>query len=415
MYILYNYYRVNYPATFAVSKVPKTQTTTQLKKKKKNLVWHQFDDSSLSTNFRQQSFSQSTTMAVDGVPPIIAAQLNHLLSHSPFSIKVDQMWSGSKKNVWNDRFTLLIPFCLDFIKWDIIYNVESPLAPPDVIFGAEDDKFLPFVLSSDPSKSPMHNLSNWNSKDPSRLLSLILQLRELYSAYQWKRVGGVDDDRVKFEISTMLSREGIEMSLSSGVEKPEEVKFAVPLLDTSINNMVPACPWRQQQKIYLQVIYPIGRKYQSAPSAPRLKLISTLELKSLFSVEDIKLPTWLNGMCMAEYLPALEETLQMQILEAVSLIGVRRHFIETLSTFFGRPLEADPIFCREATFLVANGVFTFLVHIFLPIHFPKQKPTLILQSSQHFNTQGVPVRSPVMSEYPWSPRWELSEMASRIL
>uniref|UniRef100_A0A803N7Z9 BRISC and BRCA1-A complex member 2 n=1 Tax=Chenopodium quinoa TaxID=63459 RepID=A0A803N7Z9_CHEQI len=320
-------------------------------------------------------------MAVDGVPPIIAAQLNHLLSHSPFSIKVDQMWSGSKKNVWNDRFTLLIPFCLDFIKWDIIYNVESPLAPPDVIFGAEDDKFLPFVLSSDPSKSPMHNLSNWNSKDPSRLLSLILQLRELYSAYQWKRVGGVDDDRVKFEISTMLSREGIEMSLSSGVEK---------------------------------VIYPIGRKYQSAPSAPRLKLISTLELKSLFSVEDIKLPTWLNGMCMAEYLPALEETLQMQILEAVSLIGVRRHFIETLSTFFGRPLEADPIFCREATFLVANGVFTFLVHIFLPIHFPKQKPTLILQSSQHFNTQGVPVRSPVMSEYPWSPRWELSEMASRI-
>ncbi|XP_021846587.2 uncharacterized protein [Spinacia oleracea] len=353
-------------------------------------------------------------MAVDRVPPIFAAQLNYLLSHSPFSIKVEQMWSGSKNYPWNDRFTLLIPFCLDFIKWDIIYNVESPLSPPDIMFGAEDDKFIPFVLSSDPSKSPMHTLSNWNSKDPSRLLSLILQLRELYSAYQGKCVGGVDDERVKFEISTMLSREGIEMSLSSGVEKPEEVKFAVPLLDTSINNMVPACPWRQQQKIHLQVIYPIGRKYQSAPSAPRLKLVSTLELRSLFSVEDIKLPTWLNGMCMAEYLPALEETVQMQILEAVSLIGIRRLFIETLTVVFGRPLEADPIFCRKATFLVANGVFTFLVHFLLPIQFPKKQPTLILQSSQHFNKQGVPVRSPVMSEYPWSPRWELSDMASRI-
>ncbi|CAO2817666.1 unnamed protein product [Amaranthus hypochondriacus] len=305
-------------------------------------------------------------MAVDGVPPIIAAQLNYLLSHSPYSIKVEQMWSGSKTLPWIDRFSLHIPFCLDFIKWDIIFNVESPLSAPDVIFGAEDDKFLPFLMSGDPSKSPMHSLRNWNSKDPSRLLNLVLQLRECYAAYQWKRVGDVDDERVKFEISTILSRE---------------------------------------------VIYPIGRKYQSAP---QLKVLSTPELRSLFSAEDIKLPTWSGGMCMAEYLPGVEETIQMQILEAVSLIGVRKHFIETLPTVFGRPLEADPIFCRKATFLVANGVFTFLVHFLLPLQFPKQKPTLILQSSQHFNTQGIPVKSPPMTNYPWSPRWELPEMASRI-
>ncbi|KAL2895475.1 BRISC and BRCA1-A complex member 2 [Bienertia sinuspersici] len=321
-------------------------------------------------------------MAVEGVPPIIAAQLNYLLSHSPFSIKVEQMWSALKLTLGLIDLRCSYPFAsissngISYLMWRVRY---------------------------------LHQI-----KDPSRLLSFILQLRELYSAYQWKRVGDVDDDRVKFEISTMLSREGIEMSLSSGVEKPEEVKFAVPLLDRSINTMVPGCPWRQQQKIYLQVIYPIGRKFQSAPSAPRLKLISTPELSSLFSVEDIKLPTWLNGMCMAEYLPALEETVQKQILEAVSLIGVRRHFIETLPTFFGRPLEADPIFCRKATFLVANGVFTFLVHCLIPFQFPKQQPILILQSSQHFNTQGVPVRSAAMSEYPWSPRWEPSEMASRI-
>lgn len=87
--------------------------------------------------------------------------------------------------------------------------------------------------------------------------------------------------------------QGIEMSFSSGVEKvfpykntsllfslklceigiysgsiiillflfsynlaqPEEVKIAIPLLDTSINSMITACPWRQQQKIYLQVCH----------------------------------------------------------------------------------------------------------------------------------------------------------------
>lgn len=64
---------------------------------------------------------------------------------------------------------------------------------------------------------------------------------------------------------------------------------------------------------------------------------------------------------MAEYLPNLEEYLQGQIFEAVALIEVRRRFIEALAPLFGRPLEADPIFCRKATFLGASGVFTFLV------------------------------------------------------
>ncbi|GMH03272.1 hypothetical protein Nepgr_005111 [Nepenthes gracilis] len=358
-------------------------------------------------------------MAIEGLPPFIAAQLNFLLSRSPISIRMEQMWSGSKNDPYIDRFTLLIPFCLDYIKWTIIYNVQNPLTAPDMIFGPDDESFFPFLLSADGEgdasrKSPINFLSNWDSRDPSRLLSLILQLRDLYSAYQRKRVGEVDDERVKFEISTILSREGIEMSMSSGVEKTEEVKFAVPLLDMDINKLVPACPWRHPQKIYLQVIYPIGRKYSYAPSSPFLKLVSTPELRSLFCVEDVKLASWLDGMCMAEYLPSLEETLQMQILEAVTLIGVRRQFIEALAPVFGRPLEADPMFCRKATVLVGNGSFTFLVHFIVPSQFPKQQPTLVLQSSQHFNSQGMPIRSHPLSDYPWSPRWEAPQMAERI-
>jgi len=34
----------------------------------------------------------------------------------------------------------------------------------------------------------------------------------------------------------------------------------------------------------------------SAPSAPRLKLVSSSELKALYSIDDVKLPPWLNGM-----------------------------------------------------------------------------------------------------------------------
>ncbi|KAK6938965.1 BRCA1-A complex subunit BRE [Dillenia turbinata] len=354
-------------------------------------------------------------MSADSVPPLISAQINYLLSHSPFSIKVDNAWSGCKNSSLLDRFTLVIPFCLDFIRWDVIYNAHYPLAAPDIIFGPEDDNFNPLLGDGEGDKKTLKNcLSDWNSKDPTRLMSLIHELRELYSLYQKKRVADVDDHRLKFEISTILSREGIEMYLSSGIEKPEEVKFAVPLIGMDINRMVHSCTWKHQQKIYLQVIFPVSRKLAPAP-APHLKLVSTPELKALFSIEDVKLPSWLDGMCLAEYLPALEETIEEQILEAVSLIGVRRNFIEALSLVFGRPVEADPVFCRKTSALVASGVFTFLVHFHLSSQFPKQQPALILQSSQHFNSQGAPVRSPLITDYPWSPRWELSQMAERIL
>ncbi|KAL3340818.1 hypothetical protein AABB24_029118 [Solanum stoloniferum] len=355
-------------------------------------------------------------MAIDVVPPLIAAQLNYLVTHAPFSVKVENMCSGGKNTGWFDRFSLVIPFCLDYIKWDVIYNAVYPLAAPDVIFGAEDETFRPYhaVRDASDSKSLKNPLTDWNNRDPTSLFTLVLQLRELYKAYQKKRVEQVDDDRLKFEISTMLSREGIEMSLSSNIDKPEEVKFAVPLLDLDLNKMVAGSTWRHPQKIYLQVIYPVGRKYSSVPSAPRLKLVSSPELKAVFSIDDFRLPAWLDGMCMAEYLPTLEEMLESQIKDAVASIESRRKLIMALAPLFGRPVEADPLFCRKATFLSSSGVFTFLVHVAIPLQFPKLQPSLILQSSQHFNSQGLPIKSPVTTEYPWSPRWETSDMAERI-
>ncbi|KAJ0026358.1 hypothetical protein Pint_09373 [Pistacia integerrima] len=327
-------------------------------------------------------------MSSEGFPSFISAQLHYLVNHSPQTIKVEQVWSGCKYSGSLDRFTLLIPYCLDTIKWDVIYNADFPLAAPDVIFGPEDEEFHPFHDNSADVTATKNSLSDWNNKDPTRLLALIQELRDRYMTYQRKRVGEVDDDRLKFEYSTMLSREGIEMHMNSGVEKPEEVKFAVPLLDMNINKMVVGCPWRHQQRIYLQVIYPVNRKCQTT-----------------------SLVGWhVHG----EYLPHLEESLERQVLEAVSSIDVRRRFIEALAPLLGRPVETDSVFYRKALFFVASGNFSFLVLIFLSTQFPKQQPALMLQSSLYFNPQSMPIKSPLLTEYPWSPRWESSQMAERI-
>ncbi|GMJ02721.1 hypothetical protein like AT5G42470 [Hibiscus trionum] len=357
-------------------------------------------------------------MSSDGFPPFISAQLHYLINHFPEKIKVEQVLSGGKTYAGDlDRFTLLIPYCLHYVKWDIIYNVEFPLIPPDIIFGPEDEDFHPLHMTGSVGEEDLklrNILSDWNHKDPTKLLALILELRDKYMAYQKKRVGEVDDARLKFEISTFCSREGIEMQITPGAGKPEEVTFAVPLTDMSINKMVHGCPWRHPQKIYLQVIYPVGKKYASNPSPPRLKLMSTTELRALFSIEDVKLPSWLDVMFMAEYLPRLEEYIQKQVVEAVSLIDIRRHFIESLAPLFGRPLEADPVFCRKATFLASPGSFVFLVHFVISTQFPKQQPALVLQSFQHISPQGMLIKSPLLTEYPWNPRWEASLMAERI-
>lgn len=356
-------------------------------------------------------------MAFEAFPPLIADQLHYLLNHSSDSIKIENVRSGNRFNPRIlDRFTLVIPYCLDAIKWDVIYNSEYPSAPPDFIFGPDDEDFMPCSSTIAPVDSLLDKaLSEWNNQDSTLLLVLIQGLRDQYVAYQRKRVGQVDDDRVKFEISTVLTRKGIEMQMTSGADKPEEVKFAVPLvMDMSINKLVVGCPWKNEQKIYLQVVYPILRKYESAPSSPRLKLVSSSDLKALFSVEDVKLPPWMDGMCLAEYLPHLEETLERQILEAVSAIVLRRSFVEALALFLGRPLEADPTFCRKASFLAASGPFPFVVHFFFPTQFPKQQPALMLQSCQHLNQLSEPVKLNLLTDYPWSPRWEVGRMAERL-
>ncbi|KAF9617340.1 hypothetical protein IFM89_035321, partial [Coptis chinensis] len=186
--------------------------------------------------------------------------------------------------------------------------------------------------------------------------------------------------------------------------------------------------------VFSQVIFPVSRKYSPAPSAPRLKLVCSSELKALFSIDDIKLPAWLDGMCMAEYLPIIEDKLKSQLVEAGASIGARKCFIEALTPLFGRPLEADSMFCWKATFFASFGSLRFwctllyqpsflsnnqlwcfkvLSHCgpLVPILLPDQVTVVILQ---HFNSQGTPVMSPPLIDYPWSPRWDVSKMAERI-
>ena len=59
------------------------------------------------------------------------------------------------------------------------------MSAPDVIFGADDENFLPFLAwngeGEGNANSPKNSLSDWNGRDPTRLMVLIQQLRSVIS------------------------------------------------------------------------------------------------------------------------------------------------------------------------------------------------------------------------------------------
>ncbi|KVI11224.1 hypothetical protein Ccrd_010368, partial [Cynara cardunculus var. scolymus] len=88
---------------------------------------------------------------------------------------------------------------------NVIYNAQFSLLALNIVFRREDENFRPYHTSGEGHLKPKNSLSDWNCKDPTRLFSLILELR--YLPLTKKRVGEVADERLKFEINTIYSRE----------------------------------------------------------------------------------------------------------------------------------------------------------------------------------------------------------------
>eukprot|EP00250_Pteridium_aquilinum_P005829 c15860_g1_i1 orf=374-1513(-) len=345
--------------------------------------------------------------------PLHATQTQVLLNGSgSLQFQVENVRKGFPGARYADRYSLLVPCCLDHIKWEIVFNSEHPSHAPDIIFPAEDEKFQAALLTDENlvnAHVTWSILQDWSARDSCKLLTLVAELRSLYLQYQRGLVEQVDDPRVRFEIGTLSSMRGLEMCLVKVADKPYEVKFAVPLIQVDCE----LAGVRHQEIIQLQVIFPVKIGQPWSLAVPQLKLFAPPAVKEIFDVEDVKLPLWPDGMCISEYVPSLQEKLKRQVHEAYTSVSLRKSFIESLCMPFGRPVEADTVYGRKVSVLASSGVFVFLVHFALAVQFPKQQPAITFQSCLHFDNIGKPIMRSY-KDYPWSPRWEKSEMVQRI-
>uniref|UniRef100_A0A8C1S444 BRISC and BRCA1-A complex member 2 n=1 Tax=Cyprinus carpio TaxID=7962 RepID=A0A8C1S444_CYPCA len=251
-----------------------------------------------------------------------------------------------------DRFKLHIPYAGETLKWDIIFNAKDPELPPDFIFG-EDADFLP-----EPSELP--HLVSWDAGKPECLLQLVKELLQQYHQYQCQRLR--DSSRLLFEYGSLLEdpNYGRSMEIYAGRKNSWTGEFSARFLlrlPVDFSNI----------PVYLL-------KDTALDPGEDVALLSV-------SFEDAEATQVFPKLYLS---PSIEQ-------------GV---------------VEYDAVGFTKLTLLLMWKDFCFLVHVDLPLYFPRDQPTLTFQSIYHFTSSGQ-LYSQVQKSYPYSPRWDGNEMAKR--
>ncbi|XP_005400576.1 PREDICTED: BRCA1-A complex subunit BRE isoform X2 [Chinchilla lanigera] len=283
-----------------------------------------------------------------------------------------------------DRFKLHIPYAGETLKWDIIFNAQYPELPPDFIFG-EDAEFLPDPLA-------LHNLASWNPANPECLLLVVKELVQQYHQFQCSRLR--ESSRLMFEYQTLLEEPqyGENMEIYAGKKNNWDVNedpgedvalLSVSFEDTEATQVYP--------KLYL---------------SPRIE-------HALGGSSALHIPAFPGGGCLIDYVPQVCHLLTNKVQYVIQGYHKRREYIAAFLSHFGTGVvEYDAEGFTKLTLLLMWKDFCFLVHIDLPLFFPRDQPTLTFQSIYHFTNSGQ-LYSQAQKNYPYSPRWDGNEMAKR--
>uniref|UniRef100_A0A672TD01 BRISC and BRCA1-A complex member 2 n=1 Tax=Sinocyclocheilus grahami TaxID=75366 RepID=A0A672TD01_SINGR len=286
-----------------------------------------------------------------------------------------------------DRFKLHIPYAGETLKWDIIFNAIDPELPPDFIFG-EDADFLP-------EPSELAHLVSWDAGKPECLLQLVKELLQQYHLYQCQRLR--DSSRLLFEYGSLLEdpNYGHSMEIYAGRKNSWTGEFSARFLlklPVDFSNI----------PVYLL-------KDTALDPGEDVALLSVMT--SPYSIQvKINFP---SGGCLIDYVPQVCQLLTNKVQYVIQGYHKRREYIAAFLSHFGMGVvEYDAVGFTKLTLLLMWKDFCFLVHVDLPLYFPRDQPTLTFQSIYHFTSSGQ-LYSQVQKSYPYSPRWDGNEMAKR--
>uniref|UniRef100_A0A8C4R806 BRISC and BRCA1-A complex member 2 n=1 Tax=Eptatretus burgeri TaxID=7764 RepID=A0A8C4R806_EPTBU len=145
---------------------------------------------------------------------------------------------------------------------------------------------------------------------------------------------------------------------------------------------------------------------------PKLYLSQRIEC-ALGGVSSTHTPPFPSGGCLLDYVPQVCELLSRKIQYVVQSYHKRREYIAAFLSHFGRAIvEYDAEGFTKLSLLLENDCLYCLIHIDLPIYFPRDQPVIAFQSCCHFTAARLLLQQ-LHKSYPYSPRWDGNEMAVR--
>ncbi|RXN16357.1 BRCA1-A complex subunit BRE [Labeo rohita] len=151
---------------------------------------------------------------------------------------------------------------------------------------------------------------------------------------------------------------------------------------------------------------------EAAQVFPKLYLSPSIE-HALGGSSALHIPAFPSGGCLIDYVPQVCQLLTNKVQYVIQGYHKRREYIAAFLSHFGMGVvEYDAVGFTKLTLLLMWKDFCFLVHVDLPLYFPRDQPTLTFQSIYHFTSSGQ-LYSQVQKSYPYSPRWDGNEMAKR--
>lgn len=144
---------------------------------------------------------------------------------------------------------------------------------------------------------------------------------------------------------------------------------------------------------------------------PQLYLSPRVE-RALGGSSSFHLPPFPSGSCLMDYVPIVAEQLRDRVSAMCVAYEKKKEYLGAFCYRMGKAmLEFDAVSFSRSSFLLECRDFYFLLHVSLPMHFPRDRPSFILQSVYH-SSSGKPFKS-LCEDYPYSPRWDPSEMVER--
>ncbi|XP_014667014.1 PREDICTED: BRCA1-A complex subunit BRE-like isoform X2 [Priapulus caudatus] len=304
----------------------------------------------------------------------------------------------------SDRFKMVLPYAGQSIVWEILFNAVTPELPPDFIFNEQE--FFP-----DPDK--LESLGNWNSHNPSALLSVVRELLEQYREYQVSLI--TKDSRLHFEYQSLLERfckkaDEVEIHVTPKLPgKTGQVNFLIKLpVDFS---RIPPSLLDQSTCKDSAVLLVQFTSSEPKQATPQLFLSPGVE-RALAGSQALRIPTFPTGGCLHDYVASVRDLLNATVKKVVQRYEKRKEYMAAFLILFGSSvLEYDIMLFDRLSMLFEWHNFSFIVHVNIPEKFPAMKPTLTLESVYHeFNKE---IFSISYDDYPYSPRWHGTEMAER--